>query len=79
MDDKRCDNTEKATNEVIAVIKKYDLSAASVESVFRAVRYIFSTEAKLSSVNLRGGGECSLPITLRFRILSSLKKLISAK
>lgn len=47
MDEKRCDNTEKATNEVIAIIKKYDLSAASVESVFRAVRYKFSTEAKL--------------------------------
>lgn len=47
MEDKRCDNTKKATSEVVAIIKKYDLSAASVESVFRAVRYIFSTEAKL--------------------------------
>ena len=47
MTEKYSDEIKQATDEVVAIIKKYDLSAASAESVFRVVRYLFSTEAKL--------------------------------
>lgn len=38
---------KNAIAEIMDIIRKYDFNGASVESVPRAVKYKFSTEAKL--------------------------------
>lgn len=41
------DKEKNAISEIMDIIRKYDFNGASVESVLRAVKYKFSTEAKL--------------------------------